>query len=323
MRRVPGPDGPLPVIMDTDPGHDDAIAIMLACGAPELDVLAVTTVAGNVGVEKTTRNALGVLSAIGRDDVPVAAGASEPLARPSPPGGAEGIHGKEGLGGMPADARTRGPDWRGAVRLIADVIGGSEEPVTLVPTGPLTNVARFMEEYPELKANVGRIVLMGGSVGAGNATPAAEFNVYFDPEAARIVFGSGLPITMVGLEVGRAAAARPEEIERLRFSGGAAADVAAKVLTSYANLYESATGKNAPPLFDAVAAAAVVEPGILATSSIRIEVECAGEHTLGETVCDLEGRWERPPNADVGLELDVPAFFAVLHRSLGGPAGAN
>lgn len=158
---------------------------------------------------------------------------------------------------------------------------------------------------------------MGGSLGAGNATPAAEFNVYFDPEAARVVFGSGLPITMVGLEVGRQASAGPEEIERMRALGGRLASAAVDVLSSYAKFYESATGKNAPPLFDAVAAAAVVEPGILTTSKVRVEVEVEGEHTRGATVCDLKGQWDRTPNADVGRELDVPAFWEVLLRSLG------
>jgi len=205
---------PTPIILDVDPGHDDAVALMLACGAPELGVRAVTTVAGNVPLQKTTRNALRVLSLIGREDVPVGAGAEAPLARPLRT--AENIHGESGLDGPKLAEPTFAPDERDAVRLMADVVEESVEPVTLIPTGPLTNVATFLEEHPRLKESIGRIVLMGGSMGLGNTTPAAEFNVYVDPEAARIVFESGLPVTMVGLDVTHEAAAGPEEVRRLQ-----------------------------------------------------------------------------------------------------------
>ena len=179
---------PKPIILDVDPGHDDAVAIMLACGAGELDLLAVTTVAGNVPLDKTTRNALRVLSLIGHTDVPVAAGASSPLHRPLHT--AEDIHGESGLEGPEIPDASFEPDERGATALIADLLRGSPEPVTLVPVGPLTNVATFLREHPELKESIARVSLMGGSIGLGNTTPAAEFNVYVDPEAAR---GSSSP----------------------------------------------------------------------------------------------------------------------------------
>src|SRR5215213_6249718 len=185
---------PTPIILDVDPGHDDAVAIMLACGAPELELLAVTTVAGNVPLEKTTRNALRILSLIGRPEVPVAAGASSPLYRPLHT--AEKIHGESGLDGPEIPDSFFAPDERGAVALIADTLRTAPEPVTLVPVAPLTNVALFLREHPELKERVARISLMGGSIGLGNTTPAAEFNVYVDPEAAREVFECGLPVTM-------------------------------------------------------------------------------------------------------------------------------
>ncbi|HEX2728175.1 MAG TPA: nucleoside hydrolase, partial [Rubrobacteraceae bacterium] len=188
---------PKPVILDVDPGHDDAVALMMACGAPSLDLLAVTTVAGNVSLAKTTHNALRILSLIGRADVPVAAGSSQPLERPLRT--AEDIHGESGLDGpVEIPAATFGADERGAVRLIADTLRASTEPVTLVPVGPLTNIALLLREHPELKDRIARISLMGGSIGLGNTTPAAEFNIYVDPEAAREVFESGLPITMCG-----------------------------------------------------------------------------------------------------------------------------
>ncbi len=312
-------------VLDVDPGHDDAVAIALALSAPEVEVLAVTMVAGNASVEKTTRNALGVLSLLGREDVPVGAGAPSPLVRPASMDGAR-IHGEGGLGefgeslagGEDVSLRELSPDGRGALRLMADVVGASTTPVTLVPTGPLTNVANFLEGHPDLKGKVGRIVLMGGSVGLGNATPAAEFNVYLDPEAVRSVFASGVPITMCGLDVGRSARAGDELVGELRQMGGPASLVA-RIIESYAATYEKATGRKEPPLYDAVAVAAVVDARVLKTRALRVEVKCAGEHTLGATVCDLLGVWEREPNAEVGLELDEAAFFEVLRRSLGGP----
>ena len=303
-----------PVILDVDPGHDDAMAIMLACGAPELEVRAVTTVAGNVSLEKTTRNALRVLTLIGRDDVPVGTGAEAPLARPLHT--AENIHGESGLDGHELAEPTFVPDGRGAVQLMADVLEASEEPATLVPVGPLTNIATFLEEHVALKEKIKQIVLMGGSIGPGNTTPAAEFNIYVDPEAAKIVFGSGLPITMVGLDVTHEATAGPEEVRRLR-AMGRVGEVAAELVTFFAGTYRRVYGFSGPPIHDAVAVAAVVEPGILKTRPIRVEVECRSELTRGETVCDLRGVWDKPPNAEVALELDREAFFEILYRSLG------
>src|ERR671921_2040279 len=230
---------PTPIILEVDPGHDDAVAIMLACGAPELELLAVTTVAGNVPLEKTTRNALRILSLIGRPEVPVAAGASSPLYRPLHT--AEKIHGESGLDGPEIPDSFFAPDERGAVELIADTLRTAPEPVTLVPVAPLTNVALFLREHPEFKERVARISLMGGSIGLGNTTPAAEFNVYTDPEAAREVFNSGLPITMSGLDVTHKADAGPEERGRLRSMGGVGG-VVAGFLDYFASTYENIFG---------------------------------------------------------------------------------
>ncbi len=296
-----------------DPGHDDAVALMLACGAPELEVRAVTTVAGNVPLEKTTKNALRVLSLIGREDVPVGVGAAEPLIRPLHT--AENIHGESGLDGPEIPEATFAPDERGALRLVADVLEGSPEPVTLIPTGPLTNVAILLQEHPELKSRIGRIVLMGGSMGLGNTTPAAEFNIYVDPEAARVVFGSGLPITMVGLDITHQAGAGPERRERLR-KAGRVGEVVAELLEFFAGTYKGVFGFDAPPVHDAVAVAAVVEPEILKTCPMRVDIECESELTRGETVCDFYGILDKPPNAEVGVSLDSEAFFEILHRAL-------
>jgi inosine-uridine nucleoside N-ribohydrolase len=296
-----------------DPGHDDAVALMLACGAPELEVRAVTTVAGNVPLEKTTRNALRVLSLIGRDDVPVGVGAANPLIRPLRT--AENIHGESGLDGPVTPEATFAPDERGALRLVADNLEGSSEPVTLIPTGPLTNIATLLQDHPELKSRIGRIVLMGGSMSLGNTTPAAEFNVYVDPEAAQVVFGSGLPITMVGLDITHQAGAGPERRERLR-TAGRVGEVAAELLEFFAGTYKSVFGFDAPPVHDAVAVSAVVEPEILKTRLMRVDVECESELTRGETVCDFYGILDKPPNAEVGVSLNTEAFFEILHRAL-------
>jgi pyrimidine-specific ribonucleoside hydrolase len=305
---------PIPAILDVDPGHDDAVAIMLACGTPDLDLLAVTTVAGNVPLEKTTRNALRILSLIGHTDVPVAAGASSPLRRPLHT--AEDIHGESGLEGPEIPDPSFEPDERGATELIADAVREAGEPVTLIPTGPLTNVATFLREHPELKERVAHISLMGGSIGLGNTTPAAEFNVYVDPEAAKEVFESGLPITMSGLDTTHQAGAGPAERANLR-SLGRIGGMVAELLEFFAGTYERTFGFDAPPLHDPVAVAAVLEPRLLETRPMRVDVECESELTRGETVCDFYGVSGEPPNAEVGVELDRGGFFDLLYRVLG------
>jgi len=304
-----------PVILDVDPGHDDAVALMLACGHPDMNLLAVTIVAGNVTLEKTTRNALRVLTLVGCTDVPVGVGASGPLERPLHT--AENIHGKSGLDGPEEipDAEFW-PDERDAVALIADALTASPEPVTLVPVGPLTNIATFLREHAELKDRVARISLMGGSMGLGNTTPAAEFNIYVDPEAAREVFESGLPITMSGLDVTHQAGAGPDERARLRATGRVG-NVVAGFLDYFASTYERTFGFDAPPLHDPVALAAVLEPGLLETRPMRVDVECESELTRGETVCDFYGVTGKKPNAEVGVGLDREGFFELLYGALG------
>jgi purine nucleosidase/pyrimidine-specific ribonucleoside hydrolase len=302
------------VILDVDPGHDDAVAIMMACGSPGLDLLAVTTVAGNATLPKTTRNALRVLSLIGRTGVPVAAGASGPLVRDLRT--AEDIHGESGMDGPEIPEATFEPDERGAVELVADTLGGASEPVALIPVGPLTNIAALLRRHPELKGKISRVSLMGGSIGLGNTTPAAEFNIYVDPEAAREVFESGLPITMSGLDVTHRAGVGRAERDRLRGLGGIG-EVVAGFLDFFASTYERSFGFDAPPLHDPVAVAAILEPGVLKTRPMNVQIECESDLTRGETVCDLHGVTGRPPNADVGVELDREAFFDLLHDSLG------
>ena len=303
-----------PVILDVDPGHDDAVALMMACGSPDLDLLAVTTVAGNVPLEKTTRNALRVLSLVGHTHVPVAAGAAAPLCRPLHT--AEDIHGESGLEGTEIPEAGFASDKRSAVDLIADTLRASPQPVTLVPLGPLTNVATLLCEHPDLKEKIAHVSLMGGSIGLGNTTPAAEFNIFVDPEAAREVFDSGLPVTMSGLDVTHQAGVGPAERERLRAVGGLGA-VVAELLDFFAATYEGVFGFDVPPLHDPVAVAAVLNSGLLGTRPMRVDVECGSDLTRGETVCDFYGVTGKPPNAEVGVELDRDAFFEHLYDALG------
>ena len=307
----------IPVILDVDPGHDDAVALMVACGASrkgDLDLLAVTTVAGNVELEKTTYNALRVLSLVGCTHVPVGAGAGAPLARTLHT--AYEIHGESGLDGPEEiPAPTFGLDDRPAVQLIADTLRASAEPVTLIPTGPLTNIATFLRRHPSLKEKIARISLMGGSIGLGNTTPAAEFNIYVDPEAAREVFESGLPITMSGLDVTHGAGVGPEERDRLR-GIGEAGRITAGFLDFFASTYEANFGFDAPPLHDPVAVAAVLQPELLSTRPMRVDVECESDLTRGETVCDYHGVTGKPPNAEVGVGLDREGFFGLLYKAL-------
>ena len=191
-----------------------------------------------------------------------------------------------------------------------------KSPSPLIPTGPLTNVATFLLKRPDLKENVARISLMGGSIGAGNTTAAAEFNIYVDPEAARIVFESGLPITMSGLDVTHQATMSAEQLEKLRGSGRLGG-VFADLVSFFAGAYKKTFDFESPPIHDPVAVAAVLQPEILKTRRMWVGVECAGELTRGETVCDVNGVSGEPPNAEVGVGLDREAFFRLLFASLG------
>jgi inosine-uridine nucleoside N-ribohydrolase len=298
---------PIPVILDCDPGHDDAIALLLALASPELELLAVTTVHGNQTLEKTTANALRVLELVGRTDVPVAAGADRPLTRESAV--AAHVHGESGLDGPALPQPTTAPVGQEAVDFMVERIVGSPRPVTLVPTGPLTNVARLLDltggEYLE------RIVLMGGSIGEGNMTPAAEFNMWADPEAAARVFRSGLDVTMLGLDVTHRALLTPPVVERLRRTGDVGVFVA-ELVDFYKRYHAETYGWDGPPVHDAVAVAHVVRAGLVETRRCNVEIELDSELCRGRTVVDRWHRTEREANADVGVGLDEEAFFDLL-----------
>ncbi len=302
----------IPVIIDTDPGLDDALALLLAFASPEIEVLGLTTVGGNVGVTHTTRNALRLLHLIGRDDVPVAAGADTPLVRQDSVSAA-GVHGDDGFGGVVLDEAPREADARPAVQLLVDLIEGSAEPITLIALGPLTNVATLFAAYPQTAARLGRIVLMGGGAERlGNVTPTAEFNIWYDPDAAKRVFAAGVPITMIGLDVTHKAITYAEDWEPLRAQGGPVAEAVTGMVDFYTHAYRESLGIEGTPQHDSLAVAAVINPQLVTTRALHVDVECSGPLTIGMTVVDLYNAGGKTPTADVGLEVDSAAFNAML-----------
>ena len=291
-----------PILLDCDPGHDDAIALLLALASPEVELLGITTVAGNQTLEKTTANAIRVLEFVGRGDVPVAAGAERPLVRE--PFVAAYVHGDSGLDGPalpPAQAR---PVEQDAVDFLAKRVDGA----TLVATGPLTNVAKLLvtrSERPD------RIVLMGGSIAEGNVTPAAEFNIWADPEAADAVFRSGLDVTMIGLDVTHKALLTAVYAERLR-AAGETGRMVAELVDFFAQFHRKTYGFDGAPIHDAVAVAHVSQPGLVDTVERNVEIETVSDLCRGRTVVDLWRRTENEPNAHVGVGIDAEAFLELL-----------
>jgi len=301
-----------PVILDCDPGHDDAIALLLALASPELELLGVTTTYGNQTLDKTTANALRVLELVGRADVPVSAGAERPLARELVV--AAHVHGETGLDGPSLPESRSRPIADDAAAFTAAVVGGSHRSVTVVATGPLTNVARYLADYgPD---GIGRVVVMGGAIAEGNFTPAAEFNIWCDPEAAAAVFDSGLDVSMVGLDVTHQALLGADVEARLRATGRVGAFVAD--LNVYFTRYHRETyGWEGAPIHDAVAVAHLIRPDLVETRHRNVEVELESELCRGRTVVDLWNRTDRKPNVHVGVAIDVDAFFDLLVERIG------
>jgi len=309
------------VIIDCDPGHDDALALLLAAGDPRLRLLGVTTVAGNQTLDKTTRNALRILALAGVTDVPVAAGCARPLVGDLTV--AEDIHGSSGLDGPDLDGPVAEVAGVHAVELMRRLIMGGDEPVTLIATGPLTNVALLLRGHPEVVPRVRRVVFMGGSTERGNTTPYGEFNIVTDPEAADIVLRSGLPLTMIGLNVTHLALATEEVIAEFLALGTRLGVICAELMTFFASTYRRVFGFEHPPVHDPIAVAAVLDPSIVRTVAAPVAVELTGTHTRGATVVDLHGRTGRTPNAEVAVGLEVDAFWRLLMAAVGRPATAG
>jgi inosine-uridine nucleoside N-ribohydrolase len=301
------------VLIDCDPGHDDAIALLLALASPEVELLGITTVAGNQTLEKTTANALKILEFVGRAEVPVAAGAPRPLVRE--PFVAAYVHGETGMDGPDLPPPGAAPVAEHAVDFLAARLLGSERPVTLVPTGPLTNIGLLLARYPEVAGRIERIVLMGGAIAEGNVTPAAEFNIWADPEAASRVFTSGIDVTMVGLDVTHKALFRPADSERLAATGRVGRLVS-ELFAFYQQFHSQQYGWDGSPVHDAVAVAHVVRPGLVQTAHRGVVVDCGGELSRGRTYVDLWGRAGWEPNAQVAVDIDAQEFVDFLVERL-------
>jgi inosine-uridine nucleoside N-ribohydrolase len=294
---------PTPIILDCDPGIDDALAITFAHGHPGIDLLGVTTVAGNVGLAQTTANALAVCEFIGAAGTPVTGGCAGPLLRPALD--ARHVHGDSGLGGAKLPPPTAGPAAGHAIDYLIGTVGAAPGEITLVATGPLTNIALALRREPRLAGWVRRFVIMGGSAGRGNVTPAAEYNIWADPEAASVVFEAGWTVTMLGLDVTLRTGASPAVLRRMGELGPLGTDLLLPALEQYRSVREP----GGPPVHDVCAVAWVAQPELFGMVPAQVQVETAGRLTSGMTVTDFELVEPGDGNALVAMEIDVDAFW--------------
>jgi inosine-uridine nucleoside N-ribohydrolase len=299
---------PTPIILDCDPGHDDAIAILLAVASPELDLRAVTTVSGNQTLDKTTNNALRVLELAGRTDIPVYSGADAPFVRQRDV--AAHVHGESGLDGPDLPQPSQSAQSQHAIEFLAQAYRGAEKPV-LVATGPLTNVGLLFATHADARPE--RIVLMGGAIGEGNRTPAAEFNIWADPEAAQRVFAEGLDTTMVGLDVTHRALIKDEHTEQMR-GAGRVGKVVAELMDFYARFHKKRyTDLDGSPMHDPVCIAHLIDPALMDVRDAFVEVDCTTGPSWGRTNVDWRGREHfGAPNAKVGLDIDGARFAELI-----------
>ena len=305
---------PLPLIIDSDPGLDDALAIGLALARPELDVLAVTTVGGNADVRHCTENALRLLHAYGRDDIPVAEGAAGPLVGKVVR--ATEVHGEAGIGATELPPATAKPLAEHGVELIARLLREHPEPVAIAPIGPLTNIALVLKLYPELAERIAHLSIMGGSIGEGNSTVSAEFNIYADPEAADVVFRSGVPITMMGLDVTHQALLDRRAADALRSTGTTSGRIAAELTDFALDRNMEWGGRTTAAIHDAVAVAHFAIADLVDVAPYHVAVDTTDGPARGRTVCDgLPYRLKRyglTPNAEIGIRIERGRFESVL-----------
>ena len=306
------------MILDCDPGHDDAIAILLALGSPDVDLLGITTIGGNHSLEKVTYNARAVCELAGRPEIPVHAGCRRPLIRDAID--AAYIHGETGLDGVDLPEPSRPLPERHAVDWLIETIM-TREPgtVTIVPTGPLTNIAMAARLEPRIVERVKEIVLMGGAYGVGNATPVAEFNILCDPEAAQIVFNESWPVTMIGLDVTHQALCTSEVQAALCEANPRLADAVDGLMDFFRSTYQDQEAFPDPPTHDPCAVARVIDPGLVPTRRCRIDVELRGALTYGMTVADMRALVDESDptcTTQVGVDLDTERFWALVADAL-------
>lgn len=304
----------IPIILDCDPGHDDAIAILLAVQSPHIDLRAVTTTFGNCSVDDATRNALRILTLAGVTTTPVARGATGSLAGSSELGNY--VHGLSGLDGPEMPEPSFAASALSAVQLMRKVLDASDRPVTIVATGPITNVAALLQQHPDMHHNIAEIIFMGGSTGRGNHTPTAEFNTYADPEALVVVLGSGLPVSMVGLNLTHQALATPEVVARMQAMEHPLGRTCGEWMGFFGSSYRKVWSFESPPVHDPCTVAALIDPDLIIWQKCFVAVETKGEWTRGTTVVDLHDRYDRAPNARVAMSLDQGRYWELVLDSI-------
>ncbi|WP_341395618.1 uridine-preferring nucleoside hydrolase UriH [Arthrobacter sp. G119Y2] len=306
---------PTKIILDCDPGHDDAVALLLAHGSPEIDLLAVTTVVGNQTLEKVTRNALAIARVANITNVPFAAGSPRPLVRTIE--NAPDIHGESGMDGPELPEPAIELDPRHAVDLIIETVMAHEPgTVTLVPTGGLTNIALAVRKEPRIAERVKEVVLMGGGYHVGNWSAVAEFNIKIDPEAAHIVFNEKWPLTMVGLDLTHQALATDEVADRIAAVGTKPAKFVGELLEFFGHAYKDAQGFDFPPVHDPCAVAYVIDRSVMTTRRVPLDVELTGTLTLGMTVADFRAPAPADCNTSVAVDLDHQKFWDLIVDAL-------
>ena len=306
---------PTKIILDCDPGHDDAIAMLLAWGSPEIELVGVTTVMGNQTIDKVTRNALSVARVAGITGVPFARGAHRPLVRTVEV--AETIHGESGLDGPVLPSPTISLDPRHAVDFIIDTIMASAiGEITLVPTGALTNIALAVRKEPRIVERVKQVVLMGGGVNVGNWSATSEFNIVIDPEAAHIVFNEKWPLTMVGLDLTHEALATPDVVATIAAISTGPARFVGELLEFFGHTYKDQQGFDSPPVHDPCAVAFVIDPSVMEVVKVPLDVELTGTLTLGMTVTDFRAPAPADCTTQVARNLDHAKFWALVVDAL-------
>lgn len=304
-----------PILIDTDPGIDDAVAIALALAVPEIEVIGIATVGGNAGLTNTTRNALRLLEFLGRSDIPVASGAEDPYKRVAKAPAATGVHGTDGFGSAPLPEPTTKVVSTNAADFLAEKIRNSSEPVTLVALGPLTNIAHLVDAHPDVIPMIDRFVIMGGAARTGNVTPVAEFNIWHDPEAAKRVFASGLETVIVGLDATHSVKTY-ETLWNWLGEAGQFGLVFNKMLAHYTDFYASFYGERMTHQHDALAMAEAIWPGTMTLQPAFTDVECDSPLTEGMTVVDVNMRQGQKVNSQIAWGLDGDLFHSRLMSAL-------
>lgn len=302
------------IIIDCDPGHDDAVAIMLAARNPKIELLGITTVRGNQTIEKVTRNALNICQYLDIN-VPVCQGLGQAIVRKSLPT-EERVHGETGLNGPVFPPLTRELDKRHAVDFIIETVLASDEPVTLVPTGPLSNIAMAIRKEPKILDNIDEIVLMGGAYQHGNVTPAAEFNIMADAEAAYVVYNCGKPIVMMGLDVTRQALCYPEVVERMEKVKTKGGKLFVDLMHYFCMTQKKVFGWAGGPLHDPTTIAYLIDPTCFEFNECHADIDISGGPSHGRTNCDVFHLTDEPKNCKVAVKLDVEKFWDIVEDNL-------